>query len=85
MSVFELYTIKDKVLSLTFDNASTNTAVINLFKQPLKPSYGGTLFYQRCACHIINLVVQGKFKQFGQNLDNIRNTIRFVRGSPAKQ
>ena len=64
MSVFDLYGIKDKVISLTFDNASANTAAINLLKQTLRPPHGGRLFYQRCACHIINLVVQDRFKHF---------------------
>ena len=85
MSVFELYGIKDKVLSLTLDNASANNAAINLFKQTLKPPYGGQLIHQKCACHIINLVVQDGFKQFGQYLENVRTAIGFVRGSPKMQ
>ena len=35
--VFELYRIKEEVLSLTLDNATANNAAINLFKQTLKP------------------------------------------------
>ena len=46
MFVFDLYVIKDKVLSLTFDNVSINSVAINLFKQTLKPSHGGLVFHQ---------------------------------------
>ena len=58
MDVFDFYGIKDKVLSITFDNASTNNAAIRLFKTTLRPPHGGTFFHQKCACHIINLRVQ---------------------------
>ena len=37
MFVFELYGVKDKVLSLIFDNASANNTAINLFKQTWSP------------------------------------------------
>ena len=55
MEVFDLYGIKEKILSITFDNASINNTVINLFKITLRLPHGGTLFHQKCACHVINL------------------------------
>ena len=45
MFVFDLYGIKNKVLSLTFDNVSSNTTAINLFKYSLKPPHGSQLFH----------------------------------------
>ena len=76
MEIFDLYGIKEKVLSITFDNAA-----ISLFKQTLKPHYGGSFFHQRCACHIINLVVQDGMKQFEVYLDNVRAALSFISSS----
>ena len=53
--VFDLYNIREKVMSITFDNVSAKNAAINLFKTTLKLPFSGKFFHQRCACHIINL------------------------------
>ena len=58
MKIFNFYGIEDKVLTITFDNASANTTAINMFKANLKPLFSGEFFHQHCACHIINLVVK---------------------------
>ena len=81
MSLFDLYGIKEKVLSLIFDNVSTNTTAINLFNQTLKLPHGGQLFHQRYVSHISNLVVQDDFKQFQLYLNNIRDAVGFIYGS----
>ena len=58
MDIFEFYCIKDKVGSITFDDASSNTATISMFMQRINPPHGFLLFHQRCACHKINLIVE---------------------------
>ena len=50
MEDFDLYGIKEKVLSINFDNASANNVAINLFKTTLRSPHGSTLFHQKCAC-----------------------------------
>ncbi|PON79582.1 hypothetical protein TorRG33x02_235370, partial [Trema orientale] len=45
MEVFDLYGIKEKVLSITFDNAFAKNAAIKLFNMTLRPSHGNTLFH----------------------------------------
>ena len=72
MGVFDMYNMKEKVMSITFDNASANNAAITLFKTTLRPPFGGKNFHQKCACHIINLVVQDGIHQFALNIDKIR-------------
>ena len=67
MKVFTFYGIENKVLTVTFDNASSNTTAIKMFKANLKPPFGGEIFHQRCACHIINLVVQVGMKLYPNN------------------
>ena len=78
MEVFDLYGIKEKVLSITFDNTSANNAAINLFKTTLRPPHGGTLFHQKCACHIINLCVQDGMKHVEDYLENIRSALSYI-------
>ena len=84
MEIFGFYGIEDKVLTITFDNASANTAAINLFKRSLKPAFGGEIFHQRCACHIINLVVQAGIEHISINLTNIREALSFISSSGAR-
>ncbi|PON39209.1 hypothetical protein PanWU01x14_306590 [Parasponia andersonii] len=45
MEVFDLYGIKEKVLSITFENASANNTTIKLFNTTLRPSHGNIFFH----------------------------------------
>ncbi|CAN6335004.1 unnamed protein product, partial [Urochloa humidicola] len=54
--------IEDKLFSVTLDNASNNGAMMKLLKKHLVNKkmlvYGGRMFHQRCAAHVINLICQ---------------------------
>ncbi|KAK3218460.1 hypothetical protein Dsin_012430 [Dipteronia sinensis] len=63
LSVLETYGITHRIISITLDNASANTRSITLFTERNIPQAGGYFFHQRCACHIINLVVQSGLKE----------------------
>jgi hypothetical protein len=78
MDVFELYGILGKVGSITFDNASNNTATIPMFRNRLNPPHGLDLFHQRCICHVINLIVQVGVKEIVEYVDNIRSALAFI-------
>ena len=52
----------NKVFSISFDNASNNIASIEIFKRSLNPIMNGEMFHQKCACHILNLVVKASLK-----------------------
>lgn len=58
--------IDNKIFSFTVDNASYNDSMIASLKGHLQRKnclfYGGEFFHLRCACHIINLVVQAGLK-----------------------
>ena len=78
---FYFYGIKDKVLSINFDSAFANNAAIKLFKTTLRLLHGGTLFHQKCACHIINMCIQDWMDHFKDYLNNIQIALSFIASS----
>ncbi|KAK2645992.1 hypothetical protein Ddye_021187 [Dipteronia dyeriana] len=81
ISILETYEITQRILSITLDNASANTSSIALFVTRNIPQDGGYFFHQRCACHIINLVVHASLKQVSDQIDRIRDAISWIYSS----
>ncbi|KAK3189676.1 hypothetical protein Dsin_029237 [Dipteronia sinensis] len=81
LSVLETYDITHRILSITLDNASANTKSIALFTKRNIPQAGGYFFHQRCACHIINLVVQSDLKEVRNRIERIRDAISWIGSS----
>ncbi len=52
------YEIVDKVLSITTDNASNMICAMSIFSVD-----NPTIVHIRCACHVINLIVQSALKE----------------------
>jgi len=57
-AVVQEYALTDKVFSITLDNASANTKAMDTLSPLLSGYVGPLLMHQRCACHIINLMVK---------------------------
>ena len=76
--LFKFYSIEEKVLTITFDNAYTNIAAIRLFKDNILMILNGLLFYQYCACHITNLVVQLGLQLIEAQIQKIRECLSFI-------
>jgi hypothetical protein len=89
------YNITDKIFAIVLDNASSNKTAIDVLK-PVFSSYIGhlipapsrnesdlsTIFlHQRCACHIINLIVKSCLKRLQPYLEDFRTTITFLNSS----
>ena len=74
----------EKKNSITLDNASANDVLKNTFKSQLLLQNGlvcgGEFFNVRCCVHILNLIVQEGLKVLGEALNQIRNSIKYVRG-----
>ena len=50
--------------------------------EPVDPSkVNYSLVHQRCACHIINLIVKSDLKQFKPYLEDLRSAINFLNSS----
>jgi hypothetical protein len=63
------------------DNAAANTKSINQLN-PILPDYvGSLLLHQRCACHIINLIVNAGLDVFRLMLSAFRTAISFLNSS----
>ena len=75
LSVLETYEITQYIISITLDNVSVNTSSIALFFERNISQHGGYFFHQRCACHIINLVVQSGMKLVSDRIDRIRDAL----------
>ena len=77
-SVVREYDIQSKNSSITFDNASNNKSVINLFVRTIRKGPLSEIFHVRCMCHIINLIIQDGLKLISPSLQAIRFTILFL-------
>ena len=77
-SVFGEYDIQSKIFSITFDNASNNKSVINLFVRTIRAGPLSEIFHVRCVFHIINSIVQDGLKLISPSLHAIRSTILFI-------
>ena len=65
------YRLEKRVIAIIFDNATSNNRAIEL----LKPKIGGyhsELLHQRCACHIINLIVKSGIDIIHMYIDRVR-------------
>ena len=74
-----------RVFTITLDNVSYNdTLVSHLKKHPsFRPylPYGGEFFHVRCGAHILNLIVQDRLKVINEVVYNLRESVKYVRGS----
>jgi len=81
-SVLAEYGILNKVFSVTLDNASANKNAMDKLKPILKEYLGSDLFlHQRCACHIINLIVKEALAAVNPLIEDFRTTISFMNSS----
>ena len=79
------YEIENKIISITLDNASTNNIAADLLKPSIQLDLNGSLFHNRCACHIINLIVQVGVKSIRDDLEIIKWIVGFTFCSPSRK
>ena len=96
-AVVEKFGLIDKIFSVTLDNASSNAKAMDTLTpmfanylgpdldpspDPLEPNRRKySLVHQRCACHIINLIVKSRLKRLKPYLEDFRNAINFLNSS----
>jgi hypothetical protein len=78
--IFEVlkdYGLHDKPFSITLDNTS---AMVRLTRV-LNAYVGDVFLHQRCACHILNLIVKSGLKRLQPYLESFRTAISFLNSS----
>ena len=94
-AVVEEFGLIDKIFAITLDNASSNVKAMETLTpmfagylgfdpspEPLDPNKRKyTLVYQRCACHIINLIIKSGLKWLKPYLEDFRTAINFFNSS----
>jgi hypothetical protein len=71
----------NKVISITLHNASSNSRAMETFKHILSGYVGSLFLHQRCACHIINLIVKSGLKQLKPYIEAFRIAISLLNSS----
>ncbi|KAI3852690.1 hypothetical protein MKX03_008718 [Papaver bracteatum] len=83
------WNIDRKIASITLDNASTNKVVISELLDQLKPDnrllLDGELFHVRCSAHVVAIIVDHGMLQIKEEIQKVRNSVKFIRGSPQRQ
>jgi hypothetical protein len=83
------WNIENKLFSFTLDNAEVNTKMVGHLRKNLVDQYllhhEGKLLQVRCAAHVLNLIVQDGLKTMNCVVDNIRESVKFIRSSQSRQ
>lgn len=78
----------EKVFTVTLDNASANKEAVGFVRRRVKAWNGAILdgehMHMRCGAHIINLIVNEGLKEMHDSIAAIRNSVRYIRSSPAR-
>lgn len=85
--------LEKKVFSITLDNATNNNSMLKILKgklQMISGSCGGLLcdeeyMHVRCCAHILNLIVKKGLVLANKLLENIRESVRYVKASPQRK
>ncbi|XP_044500228.1 zinc finger BED domain-containing protein RICESLEEPER 2-like [Mangifera indica] len=81
--------IEHKVETVTVDNASANDNCVKRLKEDFQMQRSllcdGKLFHVRCTAHIVNLLVQDGVAVIKPIIDNVRESVKFVKASEARQ
>ncbi|PKU67264.1 Putative AC transposase [Dendrobium catenatum] len=81
--------IQNRIFSITLDNASANNVYVEFLRNQLNLCgallYKGEFFHIRCCAHVVNLIVQEGLKEVDISISNVRESIKYVKGSQARK
>lgn len=69
------------------DNASSNDNMQGVLKRQLRKDLvcGGEFFHNRCAAHILNLIVQDGLAVISEALEKIRDSVKYVKVTQSRR
>ena len=80
--------IEDKIITLTLDNASSNTAAVRSlmakFAARGSARFISKYFHVRCCAHIVNLVVNDGLQPLEPLINKLRETVKYIKKSPSR-
>nr|GLL16340.1 zinc finger BED domain-containing protein RICESLEEPER 2-like [Ipomoea trifida] len=80
--------IKEKVWTITVDNASYNDLALRLLNDSLSfhttLPLDGKLFHVRCCAHILNILVQDGLSEIKSIIENVRDSVKYISASPQR-
>ena len=78
----------EKVFTVTMDNASANDVAAGFVRRRVNAWQGSVLsgeyLHVRCGAHIVNLIVHDGLTKLQDSIAAIRNSVRYIRSSPAR-
>ncbi|KAL0814308.1 hypothetical protein Bca101_070751 [Brassica carinata] len=90
ISCLKEWGLEKKVFSMTLDNATYNDSMQKILKHRLQMASGngllcdGKFFHVRCCAHILNLIVKEGLELAVGLLENIRESVKFVKASGSR-
>ena len=81
IKVVEDFGLTDKIFSITLDNAASYSRAMDILTLVLSTYADSFLLHQRCACHIINLIVKCGLKMLSLYIKAFRDAISFLNNS----
>jgi len=83
------WSIEDRLFGITLDNAAANNTMIDLLRKNLVDKKflpaEGKLLHHRCAGHVINLIVKDGLRVVESVIVNIRESVKYIRGSQSRK
>jgi len=70
------FCISDKIMSISMDNATSNTNAIALLTTMLNPAFS-VIFYVRCICHIYHLIVGDGMRILNIEIEKVKMTLNW--------
>ena len=81
--------IKEKIFTLTLDNASYNDVLVDKLKCHLSLTNSlmcdGEFFHIRCGAHVLNLIVYEVLKVIDDSVHKIRESVKYVRATEGRK
>jgi len=88
LKTIQEWNLEDKLFHFTLDNASVNTAMVNLLRDNLKNKgflpIEGKLLHFRCRTHVLNIIAQDGLREIKPVVNNIRESAKFVKSSQGR-
>ena len=82
LSVIDEWNLRDRIISITLDNAANNNRMVRALRTRIPNQ--ASILHQRCATHIINLIVKAAFTHFDVAITKIREAISWINSSNSR-